>query len=362
MIGRYGDGVWLVDLAQLDDPAAVWATLAARIGVGAAEGAGPNAVVAALRDKRMLLLLDNCGHVAADLAALVADILKAAPGVGVVATSREPLRVEGEHVYRLGPLDSPPASAQLNAAEALRFPAVQLFVERAAASLGEFEFRDEHAAVVGEICRELDGIPLAIKFAATRMGVLGLRGVQARLKDRLKLLTSGRRTARACHRTMRAALDWSYELLTASEQTLLVRLAAFSDGFTLAAAISVASDERCSADEVVELVLGLAEKSLLCADVEQAEPRFRLLNTIRAYALDKLAESGEGETIARRHADYRDDGCEQFASDQRQDAQIVVAGVRKIDPPVAPRLPAAARTRSRSANDSSVVHRLAISA
>ena len=162
----------------------------------------------------------------------------------ILATSREPLRVEGEHVYRLGPLESPPASARLKAPEALRFPAIQLFVKLAAESIGEFELHDGDVSVVGDICRKLDGIPLAIEFAAARVGVLGVRGLSARLEDRLGVLTSGRRTVAARHKTMRATLDWSYSLLTASEQKILLQLAIFAGGFTLAAAAAVVSDAR----------------------------------------------------------------------------------------------------------------------
>jgi predicted ATPase len=261
-------------------------------------------LVAAVKDRQLLLVLDNCEHVVDAIAVLVVAVLRGAAGVHIIATSREPLRVEGEHLHRLGPLESPPASARLNAVEALRFPAVQPFVEQAAASIDGFELRDEEASVVGEICRKLDGIPLAIEFAAARVGVLGVRGLAARLEDRLRVLTGGRRTALAQHWTLRATLDWSYDLLTAPEQTVFLRLAAFTGGFTLAAAAAVAGDAGHSGDEIVELVLELAAKSLVAADVDQVEPRFRLLDTTRAYALEKLADSGERESMARRHAEY----------------------------------------------------------
>ncbi len=304
LIGAYENGVWLVDLARLADPTLVRSTVAAAVGVEVNREEPLVSLVGALRDKRMLIVLDNCAHVVDAVATLVVAIVRSAPGVHILATSREPLRVEGEHVHRLGPLENPPASARLDAAATMRFPAIQLFVGQAAASIGEFELRDEDASIVGEICRKLDGIPLAIEFAAARVGVLGVRGLAARLDDRLRVLTSGRRTALGHHRTMRAALDWSYDLLTASEQTIFLRLAIFAGGFTLAAAAAVTNDASHSGDDVVDLVLELAAKSLVAADVDDAEPRFRLLETTRAYALEKLAESGEREAMARRHAAY----------------------------------------------------------
>ncbi len=331
LLGAYEDGAWLVDLARLADPTLVRSAVAAAVGVEVNPADPLVSLVAALSDKRMLLVLNNCAHVIDDVATLAVAFLRSAPGVHMLATSREPLRVEGEHVHRLGPLESPPASPRLNAAEALRFPAVQLFVAQAAASIGGFELRDEDAPVVGEICRKLDGIPLAIELAAARVGVLGLRCLAAPLEDRLRVLTGGRRTALPRHRTMRAALDWSYDLLTAPEQTVFLRLAIFDGGFTLAAAAAVAGDASRSGDEIVELVLELAAKSLAAADVDDAEPRFRLLNTTRAYALEKLADSGERGAMARRHAEYYRDFFEASAHDAANADDMSAAGALEID-------------------------------
>lgn len=304
LIGAYEHGVWLVDLARLDDPTLASSTLAAAVGVDINPEEPLTGLVAALREKRMLMVLDNCTHLIDAVATLVVSILRSAPSVHILATSREPLRVESEHVHRLGPLESPPPSALLKAQEALRFPAIQLFAKRAAESICEFELRDEDVSVVGDICRKLDGIPLAIEFAAARVGVLGVRGLSARLDDRLRVLTSGRRTVAARHKTMRATLDWSYSLLTASEQTILLRLAIFAGGFTLSAAAAVAGDASHSGDEIIESVLRLAEKSLVATDADEAEPRFRLLETTRAYALEKLVNTGEHASVARRHSEY----------------------------------------------------------
>jgi predicted ATPase len=187
-------GVWLIDLASLSDPRLVPSALAAVLGLEIrAENPLPG-LIAGLKDKRMLLVLDNCEHVIDEAAVLTSGILKGAPNLHILATSREPLRAEGEHVSRLSPLGSPPGSAGLTAAEVLRFPAVQLFVERVAGgSLDEFELRDADAPIVAEICRKLDGIPLAIEFAAARVEAFGVHGLAAHLDDRLRLLTPAAR-------------------------------------------------------------------------------------------------------------------------------------------------------------------------
>ena len=252
----------------------------------------------------MLLVLDNCEHVIDAAATLAVVVLTGAPGVHVLATSREPLRVEGEQVHRLSPLASPPAPAQLTATEALGFPAVQLFVERAAATLDEFELTDTDAPIVADICSKLDGIALAIELAAARIDTFGVRGVAAHLDDRFQLLTRGRRTALPRHRTLRATLDWSYQLLPEPERVVLRRLAIFAGGFTEEAASAVVASAEIAASEVVESLANLVTKSLVSVDVGGVLVRYRLPETIRAYALGKLAESGEREPIARRHAEY----------------------------------------------------------
>jgi len=304
LISACQDGVWSVDLGRFDDPVIVRGAVAAAVGININPEAPIDSLIAALRDARMLLVLDNCSHVIDTIAGLVVAILKAAPGVRILATSREPLRVEGEHICRLGPLESPPLSEGLTSAEALRFPAVQLFVERAAASHDGFELRDRDAPLVAEICHRLDGIPLAIELAAARVDVLGVRGLAARLEDGLQVLSGGRRAALPRHRTMRAALDWSYRLLRPPEQTLLTRLAIFAGEFTPAAAAAVVGDSGLSGEEIVDLLLELATKSLVATEGDDAEMRLRLLDTTRAYALEKLDGSGERDGLAQRHAEY----------------------------------------------------------
>jgi predicted ATPase len=296
--------VWFVDLAPLVDPRRVPSAVASALGLEICPENLPRGLVAALRDKRLLIVLDNCEHVIDAAAALAVGVLKAVPGAHILATSREPLRVEGERVQRVSSLECPPASAQPGAAEALGFPAVQLFVERAAASAGVFELSDADAPLVAEICRNLDGLPLAIEFAAARVAAFGVSGLADRLGDRLRLLTGGRRTAVARHRTMSATLEWSYGLLTEAGRTVLRRLAIFAGSFTLEAAGAVAADARHSEREIIDQVAELTAKSVVVADLAGAEPRFRLLETTRAYALEKLAESGERDRLVRRHAEY----------------------------------------------------------
>jgi predicted ATPase len=261
-------------------------------------------LLGALKDRRLVLVLDNCTHVIEAVAALAAAILRGAADVHILATSREPLRVEAEHVQRLPPLSSGSPSDRFGAAEALAFPAVELFVERTAECLGEFELTDPDAPIVAEICRKLDGIPLAIELAAARVETFGVRGLAARLDDRFRLLSGGWRSAPPRHRTLRATLDWSYEILSENERVVLRRLAIFAGGFTLDDAAELAADAAIPKGELINLVAELIDKSLVVVEQTASEPRLRLLDTTRAYALQKLADTGECEPLARRHAEY----------------------------------------------------------
>jgi len=304
LIANYRDGTWLIDLAPVCDSLHVPAALASALGYDSRNQNTLAGVIATLRYKQMLLILDNCEHVVAAAADLVAGVLRGAPGVQVLATSREPLRTEGERIYRLPPLESPPAGHGISAEKALRFAAVQLFVERTAAALGEFVLDDADAPLVGDICRKLDGIPLAIEFAAARVNCFGIRGLAARLDDCMRLLTTGSRTKLPRQQTMRATLDWSYGLLTDVQQTVLRRLSIFSGEFSLRAAGAVASDESRASHEIVDHVTELVAKSLVATEADGDEPRLRLLQTTRVFALEKLVESGEFDAVVRRHAEY----------------------------------------------------------
>ena len=304
LLATYEQGVWLVDLASLSERDLVASAVATVLGLHvSAHNALPN-LVAGLRDKELLLVLDNCEHAIDAAAGLVARLLKGTGRVSILATSREPLRTESERVYRLPPLPHPPASSTLTAAEALAYPAVQLFVERAAASLDEFELSDADAPFAGDICRKLDGLPLAIEFAAARVEALGVPSLAAHLDDSLALLTTGRRTSPPRHRTLNATLDWSYQLLSEDERWVLRCLSIFTGSFTLEAAGAVVADADHPNAEVIEQVAELIAKSLVVAEVNDAEPRLRLLETTHAYALNKLIESGDRQQLFRRYAEY----------------------------------------------------------
>jgi predicted ATPase/DNA-binding winged helix-turn-helix (wHTH) protein len=301
----YDDGICLVDCAPLLGTSLVARKLAATLGLEIATDDPTRGLIAFLRTKRMLIILDSCERVVEAAAVLAESLLRGAIGVDILATSREPLRAEGEVVYRLPPLEIPLPSAHLTAADALTYPTVQLFVERAASSADGFELSDIDAPVVASICRKLDGIPLAIELAAGRVDVFGLHGVSARLDDRVRLLSHGRRTALPRHQTLAATLDWSYEVLPEPEQAVLRRLAVFAGSFTLDAAVDVAADDGIAASpQIVEVVASLVLKSLLSADVRTATGLYRLLDTTRAYASQKLLESGEFGQVARRHAKH----------------------------------------------------------
>ena len=244
----YEHGVWLVDLAPLSDPGLVPSAVATVLGLQIrAEDPLPG-LVAALRDRRMLLLLDNCEHVIDTAAGLVAALLSGTSGVNILATSREPLAVPGERVHRLGPLNSPEPSPGLTATEAAAFPAVQLFVERVSAIVEDFALTDANAALIVAICRRLDGLPLAIELAAPHVEVLGLEGLAARLDDTLRRLSGARRrAAMPRHRTMQAVIDWSYSLLSQDEQRVSRALAIFAGGFNVEAVAAVAMDAATEA-------------------------------------------------------------------------------------------------------------------
>jgi predicted ATPase/DNA-binding winged helix-turn-helix (wHTH) protein len=302
-VAKYRDGTWLIDLAGLDRSQAVAEALAFALGLELHSHEPLAGAIAALRDKQMLLVLDNCEHVVAPAAGLIAAILRDAPGVQVLATSREPLRTEGEQVYRLAGSESPPIDCT-SAEQALRFPAVQLFVKRAAAAVGEFALSDADAPAAAAICSKLDGNPLAIELAAMRVNSLGIGGLAAGLEDPLRLLTNGRRTAPARQQTMRATLDWSHDLLTEPQQRALRRLAIFSGDFSLSAATAIISERGRPDCHIVDEVMDLVGKSLIASEAREAQPRFRLPHIARAYALEKLRESGELDSVSLRHAEY----------------------------------------------------------
>ena len=312
MVGSFGDGVCFVDLSALSDPQLVPAAVAAAMGIGVRSEAPLQSLIAATRSRRRLLLLDSCEHVIDTVSSLAEELfINGGEGLHILATTREPLRVRGERIHRLSSLDAPPASPSLTSAEALQYPAVQLFVERVAASLDGFQLIDSEASVVADLCRRLDGIALAIEIAAGRVESLGVVGLASRLDDRFRLQLQGRRTALRRHQTLSTLLDWSYTLLPPFEQLVLRQLAVLAGNFTVEDAIALVADDEATDEKVVNALANLVEKSLIAADVRGLQARYRLLDTTRAYATLKLAESGKVEFLRRRHAEIFRDALDQ---------------------------------------------------
>ncbi|MEV0384677.1 BTAD domain-containing putative transcriptional regulator [Nonomuraea sp. NPDC050643] len=305
LVGRMPDGVWLVELAPIASEAEVPQAVADALGLRARQAADDEdpveRLVAALGERRALLVLDNCEHLIGGVAALADRLLADCPGLRILATSRESLGIMGEALWPVEPLGVPPGDE--DAGRALAYPAVRLLDDRARAARPGFELRGTTAVAAVRICRALDGMPLAIELAAARLRTMTAEQLAARLDDRFRLLTSGNRTALPRHQTLRAVIDWSWNLLTDAERTLLRRLAVFARGATVEAAERVCADSARSSDDVLGLLGSLTDKSLLVA-VGGAEPRYGMLETIKEYCLGRLEEAGERERTRRAHAGY----------------------------------------------------------
>jgi predicted ATPase/DNA-binding winged helix-turn-helix (wHTH) protein len=302
VIPDFDGAVTFADLGSIVDPHLVANTVASTLGLGI-QGSDPTAsLIASLASRKLLLLLDNCEHVIETVAPLAERIFSETPEVYILATSRETLRVEGEHVYRLEALESPNENAGLTAADAMTFPAVQLFVERAAARGSPIELSDDDAPVVGEICRNLDGLALAIELAAGRVVAHGFRGTAALLDNRFKLEWQGRRTALPRHQTLNSMFDWSYSLLSEAERLVLRRLSIFVGTFDLDAAAQIVVEPGGDTVQFEDILARLVEKSLVSPIINDANVRYRLLETTRAYALGKLSKADETDMVAERHA------------------------------------------------------------
>src|SRR5258705_5768238 len=306
LIDDFEGAVFFIDLGALTDPGLVPTAVASALGFMVPAQDPFLSLLAFIGERRVLLVLDNCEHVIDAAAALAEPVVSEAPHAHILATSREALRVEGEHVHLLYPLDGPLDDAGLTAAEALTFPAVQLFMERAAASGNRAELSDADAPIVARICRRLDGIALAIELAASRVSSHAVRGTPELLDHRFKLLWQGRRTALPRHQTLNAMLDWSYTLLQQRDKLVLCRLSVFVGVFTLKAALSVAGTAANDTD-VADAVTSLVAKSLISTTAIGETTYYRLLDTTQAYAAGKLAELGEADHIANRHAIYYSD-------------------------------------------------------
>jgi predicted ATPase/DNA-binding CsgD family transcriptional regulator len=302
---RYPDGVCLVELAPLSDPGLVVQEIAAALEVREQRGRPLLETLSdALRRRESLILLDNCEHLIEKCASLVATLARACPQLRILATSREALGIDGETDWRVPSLDLPDPG-QLPPMERLaRFESVQLFVDRAMAAQPSFRLNDQNATAVAQICYRLDGIPLAIELAAARVKVLSADQIAARLDDLFRLLTTGSRTALPRQQTLRATVDWSYELLSESERRLFMRLSAFSGGWTLEAAQAICAGESIEEHEVLDLLAHLVDRSLVLAEQRDVEVRYRLLEPMRQYAAEQLAASGEDSLVRRSHLDW----------------------------------------------------------
>jgi predicted ATPase/DNA-binding winged helix-turn-helix (wHTH) protein len=303
MLAEVFDGaIFFIDLAALTDPQRVPAAVGSALGFMAQTRDPLASLLAFIGERKILLVLDSCEHVIDVVAPLAERLVSETPHAHVLTTSREVLRVEGEHVHWLYALDCPPEDSGLTATEALKYPAAQLFMDRAAASGYGAAFSDIDAPIVARICRRLGGIALAIELVASRVGFLGIGGTAELLEKRFGLLWDGRRTSLPRHRTLNAMLDWSYSLLTEHEKAVLCRLSVFVGDFTLQAACFVTSEIEVDDGGVIDAVASLVAKSLISTMVTDGPTYYRLLDITRAYAATKLAERGEANHVGRRHA------------------------------------------------------------
>ena len=300
LIGHYRDGIRLLDLAPLSAPAMILPNLAALLDLTPAEHEPLLSFARSLHARQLLLVIDNCEHLLDDIALISETLLRHAPHVHILATSREALRAEGEHVQRLEPLACPPTTG--NRAQALGYPALQLLIERALSHQDSFELSEADLPLAIDICQRLDGIPLAIELVAAQIQRFGLLRLRVQMEDNFRLLTRGRRSALPRQQTLRATLDWSFELLTACEQICLRRLAVFRGSFSLASAAAVIAGEQIAPNEVLGSITQLVAKSLLNVEAGDDEMVYRLLDITRTYALEKLSVADELEATRERHA------------------------------------------------------------
>lgn len=310
MLEAFRDGVWFVELAPLTEAELVPQAIASVLGVREQAGeALSETLTSYLRDKQLLLILDNCEHLIEACARLAELLLRAGPGLHVLASSREGLGVVGEGLYRVPSLAFPDVTTAVPE-RVTAFEAVRLFVDRAVMLKPAFALTSENAASIARICARLDGIPFALELAAARVTVLSVEQIAEKLGDRFHLLTGGSRTALPRQQTLRAAVDWSYELLSGPERVVLRRLSVFAGGWTLEAAEFVCAGEAIPESDVMDLLTRLVDKSLISALVEGEQARYTLLETIRQYASDNLFEAGEAERVQDRHLEFFVQFCE----------------------------------------------------
>ena len=303
-LNTFPDGVWFIELAPLSDPAFVPQVITNTLGLMEQAGRSPlNILTDFLQPKRALLILDNCEHLIQACAELAETLLRACPDLHILATSREALSIPGETIY-LVPSLSTPDPMHATPGTLTNYESVQLFVERARAALLNFSITQENATAIAQVCYHLDGIPLALELAAARVKGLGIEQIASFLHDRFRFLTGGSRTALPRHQTLQGMIDWSHNLLVESERVLLRRLSIFSGGWTLEAAEFVCGGNGLESDQILDLLLHLVDKSLVVAETQGAETRYRMLETSRQYAREKLSAAGEDEMMRERHLAY----------------------------------------------------------
>jgi non-specific serine/threonine protein kinase len=308
---RFADGIWLVDLARLEDPRFIPQSIVSALGLrDEGQRPLPDVLAGYLRPRRMLLLLDNCEHLIGECAGIADMLLRAAPGLAILATSREPLAVDGETVFHVPSLQLPDPQHLPRPEELVRYEAIRLFQERASAARPGFEITAETAGAVAEVCQRLDGLPLAIELAASRARVLPVRDICARLADRFRLLTGGSRAALPRHQTLRATIEWSITLLSEPERTLLRQLAVFAGGWTLEAANAVCvggeveGADAGTGEDLLDLMTRLVDKSLVVPEWRGRGDRYGMLETLRQFAAEQLEQAGEAAAARGRHAAY----------------------------------------------------------
>jgi predicted ATPase/class 3 adenylate cyclase len=330
VLDHYPDGVWLADFAPITDPELVSSVIAQELGITQVEGRRVDESIPQwLKRKKLLLILDNCEHVLEAVAAIANAVIRSCPDVRMLATSRQALGVSGEQVMRLPSLDVPQKVADLTPAAVTEFGAVALFVDRARSVDSSFTLTDDTAPIVAEICRRLDGIPLALELAAARVKILSIPNLAQRLNERFKILTGGSRTALPRQKTLSALIDWSYDLLTPQEQMLFSRVGIFAGGFSLDAATAVCGGEGLDEIDILDLLSSLTDKSLVVADTAGEQERCHLLESTRAYALEKLAAAGAHEQLAHRHAEYFRDQAQQ--ADERSGTGSTAAWLASVE-------------------------------
>ena len=305
VLADFADGAWAAELAALADPGLVEQTVASALGVSEQPGRPlRDTLVEALRPRSLLLVLDNCEHLRQACADVATALLHACPAVRILATSRAPLTIPGETLWRVPSLSLPGAGRPPSPDEIRDCEAVRLFMERARGVQPAFALTPDNARGVADVCRQLDGMPLAIELAAARTRVLAVEQIASRLDDRFRLLTGGSPSALPRHQTLQATMDWSYGLMAERERTLLRRASVFAGGWTLEAAEAVCAGDGVEAADVLDILTRLVDNSLVVADVQRTETRYRLLETVRQYGQARLEDAGAGARVRRRHRDW----------------------------------------------------------